>query len=127
MNSRIRVIAPDGWNTFKFNDRVALEVKAIGSEQVIFPPDFSARVFANVDDQWVQVSLLPEAGPSQGQFVLSPADGDWLEQAEAIVFPILQESDRPVLIRIFVIGNTYQDGRAADRQVAAYADVILRP
>jgi len=127
MNSEVRVITPDGWNTYEINDRVALEVEVIGSEHVIFPSDFGARVFANVDDQWVEVSLLPPARPRQGQFLLSPSHGDPFERGEAIVYPILEESDRPVLIRVFVIGNIYQDGQTTDTRVAAYADVTLRP
>jgi hypothetical protein len=127
MNSEVGALTPDRWNTYTINDRVALEVEVVGSEQVIFPSDFGARVFANVDDQWVEVNLLPPARPRQGQFLLSPSQGDPSEPAEAIVYPILQQTDRPVLIRVIVIGNIYRDGLATDRQVAAYADVTLRP
>lgn len=127
MNSSIQVIAPNGWNTYKINDRVVLEVEVISTEQVIFPPDFGARVFVIVDDEWAEVSLLPPSRPRQGQFLLSPSYGDPFERGEAMVYPILEQSDRPVLMRVFVIGSIYQDGQITDRRVAAYTDLTLRP
>jgi hypothetical protein len=125
MNRRIRLEVPDGWNTFKIGDGVALNVDNISTEPVSFQYDFGAKIFVLQDKKWVEIPNLMKY--PEGDLLLYPSQGGPFMQGEADVDPILSDTNQPVTIRIVLIGNIYRDGQITNDQTAAFIDVDLKP
>lgn len=126
LNRRIRLLAPEGLNTFKTNSRIRLVVEVIGSEGIFFPADYGITPFRYDDGEWVQVDEVPTTY-ARGDGVLPPSQGNILLTGTASTVPILPETDRPVLLRVFVFGRVFRNGMVTDEVEGAYIDVVLRP
>lgn len=129
LNTQIRVYAHKGLNTFKENGCFALIIDVIGEETIIFPPDFGEKVFAYENGQWLQIGDFPVEYRG-GSSIIPPSKGDPLAMETTIVCPRLPDyllSHRRVLLRVFIFGHIYRDGKPTDEKVGGYADVILRP
>lgn len=126
LNEQIRLSAPAGWNTFKVDSPVGLLVEVTGTETIIFPPDFGIQPFRYSDGEWVEVEQVPTTYV-HGDVIVPPSGGNPLVTGTARTFPILPDTDKPVLLRIFVFGHMYRDGTATDDKVGAYIDVLLEP
>lgn len=127
LNVQVQVFAPKGWNTFKSNDPIELEIYVIGSEEIIFPPDFGVKTFLYDNGSWVEVIETVPTTYSHGDVVLQPYNGNPFFAGAARAFPILPGANNPTLLRIFVFGNLYYNGEATNEKVGAYVDVILHP
>ncbi len=127
LNTQVYVFAPKGWNTFKFNDPITLEIRVIGNEEIIFPPDFGVSTFLYRDGSWLEVVESVPVTYSHGDVILPPYRGNLFLSGTAVAFPILQNASDPTLLRIFVFGHVYRNGKATDEKVGAYADVIIHP
>jgi hypothetical protein len=121
LNTQVSVFAPSGANTFQINDDIFVAVKVIGEDTLIFPPDFGAVVYRYEDKEWTKVEGIPVTY-RHGDWIIPPGlDGsDW-------VSPKPLKFSHTVLLRIFVFGHVYRDGKATDEMVGAYVDVVLRP
>ncbi|MEW6568432.1 MAG: hypothetical protein AB1449_09770 [Chloroflexota bacterium] len=126
LNQQVILSAPPGLNTFKINSGVRLLVEVTGSETIIFPADFGIRPFRYENEEWVEVEQVPTTY-AHGDVVLPPSEGNPLVTGVAHTFPILPDTDRPVLLRIFVFGHVYRDGTATNEEVGGYIDVVLEP
>lgn len=126
LNTEVRVFYLEGWNTFRIDDPVALSVEVVGDEQVIFPPDFGVRMFLYSEGMWVEIEGVPTEYRG-GSFVLSPSHGDPFEVGDTSVFPIVPDKGTPALLRVFVTGHVYRDGKATDERVGAFVDLTLNP
>lgn len=125
LNSQVSVFAPKGWNTFKINDPIELEIYVTGNEKIIFPPDFGIKTFLYDNGEWIEVvETVPITYPP-GDVILPPSNGNPFMTGVARSFPILSDASEPTLLRIFVFGHIYRDGKATDEKVGAYVDVIL--
>ena len=127
LNSQVNAFAPKGWNTFKVGDPITLEIYVIGNEEIIFPPDFGIRTFLYRDGNWTEVVESVPVAYSHGDVILSPYRGNLFVSGTAVAFPILQNANDLMLLRIFVSGHIYRNGKATDEKVGAYVDVILHP
>jgi hypothetical protein len=124
-NKKVKLFAPDGWNTFRIGDSVALEVEVVGDEQIAFAPDYGARLFIYEKNQWLEVANFTNY--PEGIFILSPANDDYLKLGAIGVKPILPDPNKAVMLRIILVGNIYRDGKITDEVTAAYIDVDLKP
>lgn len=124
-NTRIRLMVPDGWNTYRINHVVGINVDVITTDKIAFGYDYGARIFKLEDGKWIEIPNL-EKYP-KGYFILMPSQGDPLKQQAASVFPFLSNNKKAVTLRIILIGNIYRDGQITDEQTAGYIDVRLTP
>jgi hypothetical protein len=124
VNTELRLWAPEELNTFKVNEPISLSVEVTGTEQVVFPRDYGNRMFRNVSGDWVEVENVPTDW-GEGSFLLSPSKGDPMAWGSPRVFPWFGDTDSPVLLRVFVVGNRYSDGAASSDKVGAFVDVTL--
>lgn len=127
LNVQVQVFAPKGWNTFKINEPIELEIYVTGSEEIIFPPDFGIKTFLYDTGNWVEILETVPISYSHKDVVLQPYNGNLFLAGAARAFPILPRANNPTLLRIFVFGHLYRNGEATDEKVGAYVDVILRP
>ncbi len=126
LNEQVRLAAPAGWNSFEVNSPVGLVVEVVGPEAVIFPPDYGIRAFRYDGEEWVEVEQVPTTY-AHGDVIVPPSGGDPLVTGATEIFPILPDTDKPLLLRIFVFGRVYREGEATDEEVGAYLDVVLKP
>lgn len=124
INTRVKLSAPAGWNTFKIHNRVELLIEVVSDDQIAF--DFDARMFIYKDNQWIEVENVPTTYPEEKQ-ILSPARGDHNKVGMASVYPILPDPAYPVKLRLVVVGNIVRDGQITEEQTAAYIDIELKP
>jgi hypothetical protein len=124
LNADLRLWAPSEINDYKINEPISLAVEVVGREQVIFARDYGNRMFRYMDGDWLEVENVP-TNWGEGQFLLSPSNGDPLEWGDTGVFPWFEGVDGPIRLRIIVVGHTYRDGAPTQEKVGAYVDVTL--
>jgi hypothetical protein len=125
MNTRIRLQAPDGWNTLKIGDVVGIDVEVISDDQIAFSHDYGAKIFIYEDQEWREIPNLMKY--PDGYLLLTDARGDVFKKGVASVAPVLPKTDKAVLMRIILIGNIYRNGQITTEQTAAYIDLELKP
>ncbi len=127
LNQKLRVLAPKGWNNFKTDDSVVLDVRAISQETIIMSPD-DARAFTYVNGKWLEVPNKGTGYPYDFTYVLDPSYKDDPTYSGTVVFlPSFQDSGQSAMLRIFVFGYVSENGVKTDRIVASYIDVELKP
>lgn len=126
LNQKIRLLAPEGLNTFEINSRIWVVVEVVGSEDILFPPDYGITPYWYDDGKWVQVMEVP-ATYADGDIILPPSQGNILLTGTASTVPILSETDEPAYLRVFVFGQVMRDGVVTDEVEGAYIDIVLRP
>jgi hypothetical protein len=124
-NTKVRLSAPAGWNTFKTDDEIVLTVEVVSTNPVIFPNDYGARLFLWNNGQWLEID--DEMINPEGEIIVSPANNDPRKLGAAGVYPVLPDPNKPAWVRIILIGNVYRNNEATDERVAAYIDVHLTP
>lgn len=127
LNTKVRVIAPRGLNTYKINAPIQLVIYVMGDEAIIFSPDFGVKIFLYKDGEWTEVVETVPITYLHGDTILPPSQGNSFLSGSARAFPLFPGADHPVLLRIFVLGHVYRDATATDEKVGAYVDVILHP
>jgi hypothetical protein len=121
----LEIIAPNGWNSFKTNEMISLEIRNISEQQIAGDPDFGARIFVRIEDEWIEVNnkIVYENDP----FTLDPAKNyDPLKTASIVVLPDLSNPTVTSYIRIFVVGTLIEDGKET-KKVGSYIDLELKP
>jgi hypothetical protein len=124
INQTITISAPSGLNTFRLNDGyVMISVLLESDHSVIFDVnDF--KIYLNQENRWVQV---PYQSPHKGmRYIIEPNEVPALRSAEISVIPNLEKVSVPVMLRIVVVGNIY-DNEVLGDPVYAYIDVTLHP
>jgi hypothetical protein len=100
LNQQLHVSAPAGWNTFKVNSDIALQVEVIGSETVVFPPDFGTGPFLYEDGNSVEAQQVPTVY-HHGDVVVPSSGGDPLLAGVVDTFPVLQQADGGAHLRLW--------------------------
>lgn len=119
------VTAPNGWNTFKNEESISLEIRNISKGQINSGLDFGARIFVRTDQGWIEVKNKTIYG--NGSVTLDPSKNyDPLKTAAIFVRPDLPDYSVPYDIRIFVIGDLMESGKEPQK-VASYIDLSLAP
>jgi len=125
INKRIKLIAPQEWNTFKTGEVIGISVEVISEDQIAFQHDYDVLIFALKDREWVEVPNLMNY--PEGYVLLSKPNGEPFKRGDARVDPILPDLDKNVTVRIIIVGNIYRDGQITEDQTAAYIDLELKP
>jgi hypothetical protein len=121
----LEVTAPNGWNSFKTNKPISLEIRNISKEQIILDQSFGARIFVRTEDQWIEVKNKEIY--ENDQITLVPDENhDPLKTASTFIRPDLADYSTETYIRIFVIGTLIENGKETNK-VASYIDVNLNP
>lgn len=126
LNTEFRVFIEEDSDGLRINQRLYLVVDVIGENQIIFPPDFGLEMFQFTDGEWQVVQDVPTEY-SGGDYILSPSKGDPLMAGSTSVFPLVNDKEKPVLIRIFIFGHIYWDGKLVGDKVGGCVDVMLKP
>ncbi len=124
-NKYLQIIAPEGWNSFKTDESVSLDVRNVSEKPIAFGPDLGARIFVYTDKEWIEVGnkMIYENDP----LTLDPSDNWYADKtASAIVLPDLPDYSVQCNIRIFVIGDLMENGKES-KKVGSYIDLRLDP
>jgi len=121
----LEVTAPKGWNSFKTDDSISLEVRNVSEGQITFGPDFGARIFVLSDQGWTEVKN--KITYKNDPVTLGPTENyDPLKTGATIVQPELLDSSVPYDIRIFLVGDLIENGKESSK-VSSYIDLKLNP
>jgi hypothetical protein len=122
----LEVTAPDGWNSFKTNKSVSLLIRNISDAQIVAEPDFGARIFAQADNEWIEVPNKI-VYPSKSPFVLDPNKNfDATKTVSFVVKPDLPDNSISSEIRVFIVGTLIQNGQESNK-VASFIELRLTP
>lgn len=124
LNEELYLTAPNGWNTFKTSDMIAVEVTVKSNNTIVFQPDFGARIFLLDDNNWVE--LEDNAHHPHGPIYLSSKSG-FGDLNVVLLQPNPLDSSKQVKLRIYIIGNVFLDGQITDELVGSYVDINLTP
>ena len=125
MNRYIEIIAPSAWNSFRTNHVVGLVVRVTGKESIAFTFDYGTRLFILQNDDWVEVRNITTY--PEGHMIIPPWENNPRNEGGVDMRPDLPNPDKPVLLRIVLIGNIYRDNQVTDEKVGGYIDVNLKP
>ena len=121
----LEVTAPKGWNSFKSDHLISLEIRNISKNQITADPDFGARIFVLSDQRWVEVKN--KITYKNGPFTLDPTENyDPMKTESTGVRPELPDYSVPYDIRIFLVGDLIENGKEA-RKVSSFIDLTLHP
>jgi hypothetical protein len=121
----LEITAPKGWNSFKTDDLISLEIRNISKNQIIADPDFGARIFVLTDGEWIEVEnkIVYKNDP----FTLDPTENyDPMKTASTGVRPELLDYSIRSEVRIFIVGTLIENGKES-KKVASYIDLTLNP
>ncbi len=129
-NTHFKLVPEVGWNTFKINEPVKLSIEVIGKEAISFSydefnQDHELVLFILQDQQWVAVDNLAQY--PEGYLVYWPAEGEPLKKGIVSVFPVLDNLNDEVLLRVVLTGKIFKDEQITDDQVVGYVDIQLKP
>lgn len=128
LNTKIRVEAAENFNSFLIGDSIGLDIELISNEVVAFPINLGARLFIYEDHTWIEVGNSVSYPAVDGYiFLLRANDDPFSKFTSTTVKPILPNPNEPVTVRIFIIGNIYQNEQITDEQTGAFVDVRLTP
>jgi hypothetical protein len=123
INRTITVSAEPEFNTYTLDDAVMISVLLESDHTVVFN-DHDIKIYVNQDNQWIQIQ---NQNPHPGMaYVIEPTETPALRSADVFVFPNLGTISIPVMLRIVVVGNIY-DNEVLGDPVYAYIDVTLHP
>lgn len=124
INTRLQIIAPDGWNTFTIDDTIALIITNNSDQEVRFNANDDIRIFFEVSaDEWMETqNIFFDTRP---YIVILPKDVDQLG-ASALVSPVITQGE-PVNIRIVVVAIVYQDDLPTSTETGAFIDLTISP
>jgi len=121
----MELTAPNGWNSFKTNKPISLEIRNISKKQIVLEQDFSARIFVYANDEWIEVKNKEVY--TDHPFVLEPNENyDPLKNAVTIVRPDLPDYSLTHYIRIYVFGNLIES-KQQPQEVTSFIDLKLTP
>ncbi|MEW6403490.1 MAG: hypothetical protein AB1649_16965 [Chloroflexota bacterium] len=122
----LEVTAPEGWNSYKTIEPVALLIRNISETGIVADADFGARIFLHSEDEWIEVQNKA-VYPSTDPINLEPnKEFDPMKVEELIVFPDLPDDSVVSQIRIFLVGTLVRNEKESET-VATFIDMTLTP
>ena len=126
LNQKISLLAPKGWNTFKVNESVTIEIINKSKDNILFDANFGTRMFVYEKDTWKEISDKM-INVSNEDIVLKPIEIDPTGSVANSLLPELGNIENSTFLRIFVIGYGYKDGVKTDKKVGGFIDINLMP
>jgi len=121
----LEVTAPNGWNSFKTNEPISLEIRNISKNQITSGPDLGARIFVRTEKEWIEV--INKENYQHELLVLEPTENyDPLKTVATFILPDLPDYSVKTYIRIYVVGNLMENGNETT-EVGSYIDLELKP
>lgn len=99
------------------------------AEPIGFPKDYGSRVYvySDADNTWQEVKNLVIYQTNR-PLRLEPKGEGYVFSEQPVGFqPDITTTDGSVMVRVFVQGRSFKDGRLTNEIVAAYLDVLLQP
>ena len=124
-NHNFLITAPAGWNEFKTNKSVGLDIEVIGDYPIEFETDYGAVIFALKKGEWVEIPNL--ARYPDGTQRLVPANGDYLKHGGVPIAPIVPDETKTTQLRIILVGIIVKENLVTDERVAGIIDIVLNP
>jgi hypothetical protein len=121
----IHITAPTGWNSFRTDDSVTLEIWNSSENLIVCDPEFDLMVFPQTQDGWIE--LKNKSLYQYDLITLEPSESyDPYKAVGTSVSPDLPDYSVTSSIRIYVIGEL-MDAAESSRKVASYIDLKLTP
>jgi hypothetical protein len=123
LNNEVTLHALAQENSFKTTDILVLRLTFRTDTDIVFPNDYSLRLFVRDKDSWKEINEKPVERLPEGDFIFSP---DTSHQLPVIfVEPNIENTGQKYSMRIYVSGNMIKNGTS--ETVASYLDIELRP
>ena len=124
MNTRIRLTASEYTNSFTIGNTIELDVDNYSNTPVEIVLDKDIKVFTKQGNGWTEIENYDHySGTIQQVPVKSP------DTPFGIAFPLdpVIGGDKPVVIRVIVIGTVYKNGEPTSIRTGAHLDLTLYP
>ena len=123
LNQQIRLIAPQGLNSYKIGDLVGILLEYDTSNKIVFPNNYNLRLFTLIDNQWIEIWEKPtERLPDK--IVLSPETSSSYNQIIGFI-PSINDRTKIYNIRLYIFGDMLTPDGV--KKVAGFVDFILTP
>jgi hypothetical protein len=123
LNNQVSLFVSSQGNTFRTEDPIAIGMAFKTDNEIVFPNNYNLRFFIRDKKSWREIAEKPVERYPSGEFVFSPRTSPQIHFF--FVEPDIENTSQKYLIRIYVAGNTMDDG--VSKTVASYLDVELRP
>jgi hypothetical protein len=124
LNTRVKLIAPRGWNSYKLGDVVSIAIQVTSEDAISFSYADIKLYFIN-GGIWTEIDNL---FVYQGEYiVVQPLEGNPFNTADLGILPDIQNYEDSTTLRIILIGNIIRNNQVTDDITGAYIDVVLNP
>jgi len=129
MNSSIQFWDPAKYGgSFTIGKSIDLVLETNSTNKIVFPSDYGIRIFMydSEREEWLEIQNKAKYFPP-GNRQISPKGEDNPGLITIGLAPALQPGEKPVKVRVVVIGTVYHGEQKTDQEVGAYIDVEMSP
>jgi hypothetical protein len=113
---------------FKIGKSIDLVLDNFSPNKIVFPSDYGFKIYTYDENQkeWLEIKNKAIYFPA-GNRQISPKGNDMPGVIAIGLAPALQPSEKPINIRVVVVGTVYVDEQPTSEEVGAYIDLELSP
>lgn len=111
-------------------DDIGIAVVNISDQQIIFPLELSNQnfVYDTLTHEWKQI---PEKFHTSGATIilypLTDLEKEQFSDKATAVKPDLSGYKKPIVVRVLILGEIYQNGASTGQKVGSYIDITFKP
>ncbi len=122
MNTDLTLEAPPELSEFEIGKDLGLVLINNTKTPITFPTDYGVHLYQLIDNRWKPIDNRMDFGRDE-KIVFPISEGPVI----IAVFPVLASNQKPIKVRVVMIGNYLLDNGVADDEVGAYVDITLQP
>jgi hypothetical protein len=126
LNARVQLELTENNPHAQIGSHFEIWVENVGDEPVIFPYDWGIQLYDYVNGGWRPIMNRDHYGPNK-DIVLAVKGPSVVWQNSTEVWPDIENSGQPTIVRIVVVGKLGQESKTPGQSVGAYLDVTLTP
>lgn len=122
MNNDLTLDAPPELNEFEIGMDLGLVLINNANIPITFPADYGIHIYQLINDDWKPIENQMKYGNDE-KIIYPISEGPLILS----VLPKLGSNDRPIIVRVVVVGNYLLDNGDIGDKVGAYVDINLKP
>ncbi len=125
MNIDLTLDAPPELSEFIIGKDLGIVLTNNSKIPITLPPDYGIHIYQLIDNVWEPIGNWMDYGSEDK--VIYPKDRGFFNEEIIAILPKAKSNDKPITLRVVIIGNySVENGNVGD-EVGAYVDIILQP
>lgn len=125
MNNDLILNAPPELNEFDRGKYVGFVLINNANTPIILPANYGIHLYQLTNNEWRLIEDIMDYGNEEK--ILFPMNEGPFQEVILVAHPKVEIKDKPVTVRVVVIGNYLLDNGDVGDEVGAYVDITLQP